>query len=266
VRRLVFIVVFSTFLTSCSVGSSTHQEIEVPGDYPTLATAILEAADGATITLAPGRYVEQVVINRSLSIIGGEPGSAQVGGVAGGAVISIRGTTGVTIRGLGIVGGDIGISVIESSDITIADNIITGSSFRGIDVVYGAATVTGNRIQPAPGPYVIGIRVANATSWPESVISGNVIDHAGGYGIAVNFANVTVDGNDVVGGERAGIAINEMSNARVSGNAISEASRYGILVHDMSHAVVTENVISGSDEPIKLTYHSTVELSGNETD
>jgi hypothetical protein len=34
----------------------------------------------------------------------------------------------------------------------------------------------------------------------------------------------------------------------------------------MSHAVVTENVISGSDEPIKLTYHSTVELSGNETD
>ena len=238
----------------------------MPGDYPTLATAILEAADGATITLAPGRYVEQVVINRSLSIIGGEPGSAQVGGVAGGAVISIRGTTGVTIRGLGIVGGDIGISVMGSSDITIADNIITGSSHRGIDVVYGAATVTGNRIQPAPGPYVIGIRVANATSWPESVISGNVIDHAGGYGIAVNFANVTVDGNDVVGGERAGIAINEMSNARVSGNAISEASRYGILVHDMSHAVVTENVISGSDEPIKLTYHSTVELSGNETD
>ena len=238
----------------------------MPGDYSTLSAAILEAPDGATITLAPGLYVEQVVINRSLSIIGEEPGSAQVGGVRGGAVISIRGTTGVTIQGLGIVGGDIGISVMGSSDITIADNIITGSSFRGIDVVYGAATVTGNRIQPAPGPYVIGIRVANARSWPESVISGNVIDHAGGYGIAVNFANVMLKGNDVIGGNRAGIAINEMSYARVSGNAISEASRYGILVHDMSHAVVTDNRIVGAEEPIKLTYYSTAELSGNETD
>lgn len=263
--RLAFSVVFATLLTSCSVGSRTHQVIEVPGDYPTLSAAILEAPDGATIALAPGRYVEQVVIDRPVSIVA-EPGSVELVGIPGAAVISISGTTGVTIQGLAIVGGDIGISVMQSADITIADNVITGSSHRGIDVVYGAATVTGNRIQPAPGPYVIGIRVANASSWPESVISDNVIDHAGGYGIAVNFATVTVDGNDVVGGEQAGIAINEMSNARVSGNAISEASRYGILVHDMSHAVVTENVISGSDEPIKLTYHSTVELSENETE
>ena len=239
--------------------------IEVPGDYPTLSAAILEAQDGATIALAPGRYVEQVVIDRPLSIVVGEPGSAQIGGVRGGAVISIRGTTDVTIQGLAIVGGDIGISVMQSADITIADNVIIGSSHRGIDVVYGAATVTGNRILPAPGPYVIGIRVANASAWPESVISDNVIDHAARHTFNQFGLVVTVDGNDVVGGEQAGIAINEMSNARVSGNAISEASRYGILVHDMSHAVVTENVISGSDEPIKLTYHSTVDLSGNET-
>jgi parallel beta-helix repeat protein len=252
-------------LTSCSVGSPAHQVIEVPGDYPTLSAAILEAQDGATIALAPGRYVETLTIERPVSIVA-EPGSVELVGIPGAAVISISGTTGVTIQGLAIVGGDIGISVMQSADITIADNVIIGSSHRGIDVVYGAATVTGNRIQPAPGPYVIGIRVANASAWPESVISDNVIDHAGGYGIAVNFANVTVHDNDVVGGDRAGIAINEMSNARVSGNAISEASRYGILVHDMSHAVVTENVISGSDEPIKLTYHSTVDLSGNETD
>ncbi len=263
--RLAFTVVFATLLTSCSVGFRTHQVIEVPGDYPTLSAAILEARDGATISLAPGRYVETLTIERPVSIVA-EPGSVELVGIPGAAVISIRGTTGVTIQGLAIVGGDIGISVMQSADITIADNVITGSSHRGIDVVYGAATVTGNRIQPAPGPYVIGIRVANASSWPESVISDNVIDHAGGYGIAVNFAKVTVDGNDVVGGDQAGIAINEMSDARVSGNAISEASRYGILVHDMSHAVITENVISGSDEPIKLTYHSTVDLSGNETD
>ncbi len=264
--RLAFSVVFAALLTSCSVGSSPDQLIEVPGDYPTLSAAILEAPDGATIRLAPGRYVEQVVIDRPLSIIVGEPGSVQVGGVPGGTVISISETTGVTIQGLAIVGGDIGISVMHSSDVTIADNIIVESGYRGVDVVSAAATVIGNQIKPAPGPYVIGIRVANATSWPDSVISSNVVDHAGGYGIAVNFANAMVKGNDVIGGNRAGIAINEMSLADVLGNTVNEAPRYGILVHDMSHAVVTDNRIVGAEEPIKLTFHSTAELSGNETD
>ncbi len=75
-----------------------------------------------------------------------------------------------------------------------------------------------------------------------------------------------VKGNDVIGGNRAGIAINEMSLADVLGNTVNEAPRYGILVHDMSHAVVTDNRIVGAEEPIKLTFHSTAELSGNETD
>lgn len=154
----------------------------------------------------------------------------------------------------------------ESSNVTIADNLIIGSGYRGIDVVYASATVTGNQVHPAPGPYVIGIRVANAVSWPESVISHNRVEYANGYGIAVNFARVTVEGNSVVGGERAGIAINEMSVADVLGNTVHGAPRYGILVHDMSHAVVLNNVISGAAEPIKLTFHSTVDMSGNVTD
>ena len=259
------LAVLGLFGAACSSAPATADIVEVPGQYPTLAAAIREAPDGATITLAPGRYDEQVTISRPVTIVA-EPGTAEIIGAPGATVISISGTAGVTIQGLVVVGGDTGIAVMHSSDVIIADNLITGSAHRGIDVVFGAASVTGNRVTPAPGPYVIGIRVANATSWPESVISGNVVDHAGGYGIAVNFANATVEGNDVIGGDRAGIAINEMSLADVFGNTVNGAPRYGILVHDMSHAVVSDNLIIGADEPIKLTYHSTVELSGNETE
>lgn len=230
-----------------------------------MSEAVDAAPDGATIRLAPGLYQEQVAVDRPLTLVA-EPGSARIVGVPGLPVITILGTNDVTIQGLTIVGGETGIEVKESSDVVIDGNQILDSSYRGVDVVSSAATVIRNEIRPAPGPYVIGIRLANATLWPESVISDNVVEHAGGYGIAVNFANATVDGNEVFGGDRAGIAINEMSHADVFGNTVNDAPRYGILVHDMSHAVVTDNVISGAGEPIKLIYHSTADLSGNVTD
>ncbi|MCZ6518426.1 MAG: right-handed parallel beta-helix repeat-containing protein [Actinobacteria bacterium] len=264
-RPLAVIAALALLFGACSAEIPPAPVIAVPGDYPTLAAAIHEAPDGATIRLAPGRYVEQVVIDRPVTILA-EPGTVELVGIPGSTVITIAGTTGVTLQGLTIVGGDTGVAVMHSSDVTIADNIIVESGYRGVDVVSAAATVIGNQIKPAPGPYVIGIRVANATSWPDSVISSNVVDHAGGYGIAVNFANAMVKSNDVIGGNRAGIAINEMSLADVLGNTVNEAPRYGILVHDMSHAVVTDNRIVGAEEPIKLTFHSTAELSGNETD
>lgn len=263
VRHLAFVAVLVVGAAACSTAGS--DALEVPADYPTLGDAVAAASDGATITVAPGRYEESVSIDRPLRLVA-DPGSVEIVGVAGVPVISINGTTGVTIQGLDIIGGVTGVAVIDSTDIVISNNRIVDSTHRGVDVVYSAATVTGNEIRPAAGPYVIGIRLANAVSLPESMISGNVVQYADGYGIAVNFANATVDGNDVIGGERAGIAINEMSLGTVLGNTVSDASRYGILVHDMSHAVVSDNVISGADEPIKLTYHSTVELSGNETD
>lgn len=263
-RRLTVVAGLALVVASCSAEVSSEPVIAVPGDYPTLAAAIQQAPDGATISLAPGRYTDRVVIERPVTILA-EPGTVEVVGLSGATVVSITGTTGVTLRGLTIVGGETGIAVLRSSNVTIVDNVIVGSGYRGIDVVSGAATVTGNQIAPAPGPYVIGIRIANASTWPESIISKNVVEYAGGYGIAINFANATVDGNHVSGGERAGIAINEMSRADVLGNTVNEASRYGILVHDMSHAVVSDNLIIGADEPIKLTYHSTVELSGNQS-
>lgn len=258
-------IAVAVFAAACSASTMKAHVLEVPGQYPTIAAAISAAPDGATINLAPGRYNERVTIARPVTIVA-EPGTAEIVGAPGSTVINIAGATGVTLRGLTIVGGDTGVAVMHSSDVTIADNVIVGSGYRGVDVVSAAATVIGNQIKPAPGPYVIGIRVANATSWPDSVISSNVVDHAGGYGIAVNFANAMVKDNDVIGGSRAGIAINEMSRADVLGNTVNEAPRYGILVHDMSHAVVTDNRIVGAEEPIKLTFRSTAELSGNETD
>jgi nitrous oxidase accessory protein len=236
--------------------------IDVPGDYETLSAAISAGPDGAIIRVAPGTYAEQIVIERPLTLIA-EQGRAELRGLAAGSVIDIFDTNEVTIRGLTVVGGDIGISVRNSSGVTISQNLVLGSQYRGVQVLNGAANVSDNKIRPAQEPYVIGIRIANASTWPRSLVSGNVIEQVGAYGIAVNFAHATVVDNIVRGGQRAGIAINEMSTADVADNAVSDAPRYGILVTDMSHAVVTRNEVVGALEPIKLQYHSVAELADN---
>ena len=256
-------LVIAFLLAACGRVDQIDLVIEVPGDFATLAAAIAEAPDGAAIHVAPGRYPEQIIIERPISIIA-DQGRVELGGPAEGSVIYIAETHHVTIRGLTVMGGDIGISIFASSDVIIAENSILGSRYRGVQVLNGSAYIIDNEIRPAFEPYVIGIRVANASSWPRSLISGNIVDHVGAYGIAINFAGADIEDNIIRGGQRAGIAINEMSIADVTNNAVSNAPRYGILITDMSHAVVTSNQVVGALEPIKLQYHAEAELKDNQ--
>lgn len=260
--QLLIFALALALLASCGPESETDLVIDVPGDYATLSAAITDAPEGATIRVAPGTYAEMIVIERPLTVIA-EQGNVELGGPAEGSVIGITDTNDVTIRGLTVVGGDIGISVRMSSGVTIAENLIVGSRYRGVEVLNGAADIIDNELRPAQEPYVIGIRVANALSWPKSHVSGNIIEDAGAYGIAVNFAKADVVDNTIQGGRRAGIAINEMSIANVADNTVSDAPRYGILITDMSHAVVTHNEVFRALEPIEIQYYSEVELADN---
>ena len=178
----------------------------------------------------------------------------------------------MTVEGFTIQADGTAISARGGDEIRIIGNEIVGADYRGIHVVNASAEIVGNEIRDASGPYVVGIHVANAISRPQSVISGNVIELDGAYGIAVNFAHAEVrnfahaevTGNTVRGGNRAGLAVNEMSTANVRENTIDGAPRYGILVTDMSHAEVTDNTVTGSQEPIMLQFHSTAEIDGNQ--
>lgn len=260
-RRWLFYLLILPLLVSCSP-EPADRVIDAPSGFETLAAAIAVAPAGSTIYVTPGTYAEALVIDQPLSIRA-DQGQVELVAPADGPVIQIINTNDVTISGLTIIGGDIGIAVRESSSITITQNLIVESRYRGIEVLNAAADVIDNEIRPAQGPYVIGIRIANASTWPRSSIARNVVEHNGAYGIAVNFANATVNDNIVRGGQRAGIAINEMSTAGVANNFISAAPRYGILITDMSHAVVTHNEVVGALEPIKLQYHSEAELVDN---
>lgn len=250
-RRAVPLAVLAAVVIACS-GSSAGQS------YETIAEAVAAAPTGGTVRIPAGRYAESVTIDRPMTLVA-EPGGVHLTGQ-----ISVVDASGVIVEGFAIRAGSTAISVRGGDDIRIVGNEIVGADYRGIHVVNASAEIVGNKIRGASGPYVVGIHAANAIARPPSVISGNVIELDGAYGIAVNFAHAEVSGNTVRGGERAGLAVNEMSTAEVRDNTVDGAPRYGILVTDMSHAEVTDNTVTGSHEPIMLQFHSTAELDGNQ--
>ena len=216
------------------------------------------APTGATVRIPAGRYVENITIDRPMALV------AELGDVHLTGHISITDVSDATVEGFVVHADSTAISVRNSDDVRIAGNEILGAGYRGIHALNSSVEIVDNEIRGANGPYLIGIHVANATTLPPSVIAGNTVDQLGAYGIAVNLAHAEVRGNIVRGGDRAGLAVNEMSTAEVRDNTVSDAPRYGILVTDMSHADVTDNIVSGAREPIMLQYHSTAHLDGNE--
>ena len=250
-RRAAPLAALAAVAIACS-GASPVQSHE------TIAEAVAAAPAGGTVRIPAGHYVESITIDRPMTLVA-EPGGVHLTGQ-----ISVVDASGVTVEGFTIRADGTAISARGGDEIRIIGNEIVGAGYRGIHVVNASAEIVGNEIRGASGPYVVGIHVANATARPPSVISGNVIELDGAYGIAVNFAHAEVTGNTVRGGTRAGLAVNEMSTANVRDNTIHGAPRYGILVTDMSHAEVTDNTVTGSHEPIMLQFHSTAEIDGNQ--
>lgn len=99
--------------------------------FPNLAAALVAAPDGATVLLAAGTY-GSLVVERPLTVIGRCPervevrATESVNGVRLAAFV--RNTAGATLRGLTLVGGQLGLAVVN------AEADVTAVAVRGAGV------------------------------------------------------------------------------------------------------------------------------------
>jgi len=119
--------------------------IKVPEDYPTVQAAVNAASTGDTILVAPGVYHESVIIfNKTLTILG-EKGSGTTftgGGTGTAFTISGPGTSGTNIAQVTIISYAQGVSVDNSAQCRIFDNIMYSMTDSGIAVKGSSAVNT----------------------------------------------------------------------------------------------------------------------------
>jgi parallel beta-helix repeat protein len=216
---------------------------QVPANYPTIQAAINASADGDTVLVAPGTYVERIDFShKSITVeSSGGPTITTIDGDAAGVVVAMATDAGETpiLRGFTITNGDgdLGGAIATSGGpALIEENRVTNNLYCSAGTVYAAssaATIRDNVISDnhqsgcggGTGGGGIMLGGTGTVHVVDNVISGNSAPYGGG--ISLNAAGApTIRGNVISG------------NSAVEGGGIS-------LVND-SDPVIENNLIIGN--------------------
>jgi hypothetical protein len=243
-RRALCAICVLTFAVSYALCNVIH----VPGDQPTIQSAINVAEQGDTVLVDPGVYHENITfLGKAIRVVsvGGASSTTIDGGGTNSVVIFDSGETnastlsGFTLRngyaqGLGEGGG---ISV-ENSAPTITNNVITNNQAcyagDGIGVGFGSPVIVNNTI----------------------TLNSDVCGGLGGGGISFRGVSTgQIVGNLITNNQTAsyggGIALWSatgvlIKNNLISGN-VSGGTGGGIsMYNDVSSVVVVQNLIIGN--------------------
>jgi hypothetical protein len=190
-----------------------------------------------TIRLDAGVHQGPLVLDHS-QILVGDPGAI----VRGGIVVT---ADDVTVRGLTIVGGEIGIEVDGAEGVVVEDVAISGFSLDGIQVRRGQAHISDCLVESLDGEYGQGIDISFGFDLAPSVVEGCTIV-GGQEGIVTHFAHSLVRRNRIVETTMRGITITEMSMGDVQDNEVAGGVGVGIFCGDYSECMISGNAVSGT--------------------
>ncbi len=247
----------------------------------TIQAAVNQVDPNGTVHVAAGTYVELVVLNKSVILVGAGPATtiirASAASTGNSAVVTVTGSgvsaevSGFTITrpattgtvGFGVYVRDAAFADIHNNIIVdIRDNPLSGNQYgQGIqigrnktdvptDITSGTAIVKDNIIS---GFQKNGINVIGATS--SATIEGNTVTGNGPVGLGLAAQN--------------GIQVSFGATATITGNNISDISytplsyvATGILITDAGETFVTDNTLTNTQMGIYVSNSSTT-IRGN---
>jgi parallel beta-helix repeat protein len=220
---LIGILMFQLNVQFVCAGTKT---IIVPEEYATIAEAVANASPDDTVFVKKGVYHENVLIDKSLLVIGEDSENTVIIGessVNDGNVFMLTADN-VTVEGF----------TIKSQNYATAKQYANGVGIKGDN-----CTVRGNNITNTFWGVLCPIQ--SFTLITENNIIGNLKEGIRFYGGSMN----TISGNFIAENKASGIAIEGYSNV-ISGNTIRNNTR-GIGLGS-SYSVVFANLISDNSE------------------
>ena len=191
-----------------------------PGAYPTIGAALAQAQAGATITVHAGRYEENLVVDRMVSLIA--EGSVEV--VAREGSVLVANAEAVQLRGFTLTGQD--------------------PQLVAVDVVRGEAALDGCRVSGASWATLLA-RLQGSLA-----LRGCGVTSTAGAGIVVaSPAQSTVEDTEITGTASSGVVVAESGSVVLRRCVVRKPQGNGICVNGEAAAVIEQCEITGAEKP-----------------
>jgi parallel beta-helix repeat protein len=273
VRRVASVVVLALLLVvmlplaiDVRQVSSAPATIIVPDDYPTIQEAINAANNGDTIFVRKGTYYENVIVNKTVSLIGEDAYTTVVYGDG------IRDIMKITASNVSFSGFTVTENIFLDSQIfrcainatssynNICHNIILNGGVWGISLKRSNNnTISNNTILPCPHNWRIGIRILNSSN--NTISHNNITRNRDGICLVGDSKHNEVTNNKVLDNYMCGIYLEDtfwlhltVDNNTIAANFIS-GSRYGIDIQSgANNNSIYENLLIGNQLGVYFYY------------
>lgn len=250
-RSMSFAAFAALFFLFVIVPAASAATMKVPSEHKTIQAAIERAEPGDTIQVAPGNYVEDLVLKENIVLQGAGAETTTITGTGKGSVI--EGAKGAVIEGFTIAGsgkkGTIGVTMDaavsgNNAPMTIANNRITGNN-TGIKLYYSPSNIVNNEIS---GSAVYGIYLV----YSDSLVENNIITKSGSHGIYNSYSDPEII-NNTLAGNFTGI-FSEISKVVVKNNIVANNTLAGIRWAEFpegqyrAEPILSHNLVWGNGE------------------
>lgn len=269
-KALLTLIIATSFIYTCSFRYcntlSNPLTIDVPTDFSTIQAAINNANEGCTILVHEGIYKENVVVNKTISLLGENKEKTIIDGGNSGMTISILAGN-VSVRNFTIRGG--GLNAYESGIFigaflgSVTDNIVVENNLFGICLNYSSnILMSGNVIKQNKGDGIVLYNSHNNTfigntitenkiaihlhSSDQNNISGNTLEEnrLGGAGLVYSSGNHIIS-NKISKNTGNGIILDYSSDNNIlASNTITETQGYGLMLASSTGNIFRNNSIS----------------------
>ena len=215
---LIVLFVGAGFIPSTIGEQKEKKSIQIIGSPGYIQDLIDNASDGDTINIPSGIYYENIIINKSISLVGEDKDTTVIDASGNGTVIKIHADC-VNISGFTIQNSG---KVYSYSD-------------SGIYIRFNYTTITGNIID---SNYCYGIYTLHSNN---DNITNNILSN-NGYGIHLHSSiNSNIKRNNIIFNKYSGIVVWGRGNSIIENTILNNMN--GILFSSTSYNVVKGNTI-----------------------
>lgn len=217
-----------------------------PGNYTTIQVAIDDANPGDTVFVFNGTYLENIIVNKTISLQGEGSNTTIIDGNAAGDVVYVYSDwvniSGFTVRNGGPSTFKVGMKLWYSRDCRIASNVFTSNVGDGL------------RVEASPNAMIVGNTAFSnlngfsiSTSGNNPIVANNTAFNNQEHGFILDSAFVEFVNNSATGNGEYGILLDSARYNLVAYNTASD-NRYGIVHTGSVDNLIMNNTVTFNTE------------------